>query len=270
MFHGPTGCGKTTFARIIKQELECSDDDFVELNAANTRGIDTVREVIQSSSFSSFTGGVRIFLFDECHKLSSDAGNALLKILEDTPRRVYFILCTTDPEKVLKTIRNRCTIFSVSKLQSFVISSLLERICKAEKKELDKGILREISRVCVGSPRQALVLLEQVFDLDQKDALEVLRAVQIGEAKVISIINLLLKPKSSSKWVTAAELIEKLEDSEPEQIRVAILNYLAKVILGKEGVEAKRISEIMQFFTESFLYGGKGKLVLSIFKATEI
>jgi len=270
LFQGPSGCGKTTLARIIKQELQCSDVDFLELNAANTRGIDTAKEVIQSSNYGSFTGGVKIFLFDEVHMLTREAQNSLLKILEDTPKKVYFILCTTDPGKVIPTIRNRCTHFTVGLLQSFVILKLVEKICRCESKSVDKDVLREISRACEGSPRRALVLLDQVIDLDSKSALSALSDVHIGEAKVIDLIELLLNPSSADKWSSMIVLIKKLEDSDPEQVRVAILNYLAKVLLDRKGDQAKRIGEIMQNFAETFWGNGRGRLVLSLFKACNV
>jgi len=82
LFHGPAGCGKTSIARIIKKKLECADAEYNEMNVANTRGIDTVRDVIQKAKFSPFFGKIRIFLFDECHRLTADSQHALLKILE--------------------------------------------------------------------------------------------------------------------------------------------------------------------------------------------
>jgi len=270
MFRGPPGCGKTTLARIIKQELQCPDVDFFELNAANTRGIDTTREVIQGSDYGSFTGGIKIFLFDEVHMLTREAQNSLLKVLEDTPKKVYFILCTTDPEKVIKTIRSRCTTFTVGLLQSFIILPFLEKICRREGKSVDKDVLREISRACEGSPRQALVLLDQVIDLEPKIAMMAISDARVGEAKILDLIELLLKVNLADKWGQMTVLIKKLEDSEPEQVRVAILNYLAKVLLDRRGGEAKRIGDIMLNFSDQFWGNGRGRLILALFKASNI
>lgn len=274
IIYGPTGCGKTTIARIIKRELGCRDTDFIELNVANTRGIDTIREVIQDTNYSTFSGGVRLYLFDECHKLTNDAQNALLKTLEDTPQKTYFVLCTTEPERVIPTVRNRCSAFKVSLLPSFIILKLLEKVCKEEHKTVDKNVLKEISRVSNGSPRQALILLEKEFDVDPGKALQELGSLTIGEAKVIEVIKLLLKPKSNNKWSEMSELVKNLEDSEPEQVRVAILNYFSKILLGEEKSEStiyiSRISLMMEFFTQPFIYGGRGILVLSLFKACEV
>jgi len=267
LFHGPSGCGKTTLARILKTELGCSDMDFTELNTANTRGIDTIREIVQYASFTTFSGGVKIYLFDEVHKLTNDAQNALLKILEDTPPRVYFVLCTTEPSKLIKTFLNRCTLFQVNPLSSIMVLALLEKVCRSESKEVSKDVLREISRACEGSPRQALVILDQVIDLEPKLALQVVQEVVIGEAKVIDICRLLAKPKSSGKWNDMVELYRNLEGSEPEQIRVAITNYLTTVLLNN-GEE--RTANIMQFFSDPFINTQKGGLVLALWKACKL
>ena len=135
LFYGPSGCGKTTLARIVKDELECSEANFNELNVANTRGIDTIREVIQFSHYSTFDGSPRIFLFDEAHKLTNDAQNALLKVLEDTPPKVYFILCTTDPKKIIKTIRNEMCNLSGEPITAYYDSRFIKLGLQRRRKE---------------------------------------------------------------------------------------------------------------------------------------
>lgn len=273
LIYGPTGCGKTTIARIIKKELGCRDEDFTELNMANTRGIDTIREIIQASNYGTFSGGAKIYLIDECHKLTNDAQNALLKVLEDTPPKVYFILCTTDPEKVIATVRNRCSTFKVSTLPSFIISSLLEKVCRAEGKSIAKDVLKEITRVGKGSPRSSLNLLEKELDVDPKGALKELEDLDISESKTKDIIYLLLKSKSADKWEQMSKLIKNLEQFEPEAFRVGILNYFSKVLLGEEkvdGLHAGRVSLMMECFSQPFLYGGYGLLVNALFKASSI
>jgi DNA polymerase-3 subunit gamma/tau len=186
LFQGASGCGKTTLARIVKDELKCSEANFNELNVANTRGIDTIRDVIQFSHFCTFDGGVRIFLFDEAHKLTNDAQNALLKVLEDTPPKVYFIFCTTEPKKIIETIKTRCTTCQVNRLSNSMVRDLLVRVCNEEGKKVADEVLEAISKACNGSPRQALVSLDQVIDIsDSPKALELIIHSTVGQIKAV-------------------------------------------------------------------------------------
>jgi len=159
LFTGPSGCGKTTIARIMANELKCSDRDLQEYNSSNTRGIDTIREIANNCRYSPLNGKVKIYLLDEIHKATNDAQNALLKLLEDTPNHVRFILCTTDPEKLLKTIKTRCSTFVVSSLQRAKIMKLLKWVCEEEKCDISQKVIQKIAECADGSPRQSLVLL---------------------------------------------------------------------------------------------------------------
>ena len=116
LFSGPSGCGKTTLARIMRNKLDCGDQDFQEVNCADFRGIDMVRDIRNRMNLAPIGGECRVWLIDEAHQLSSQAQNAFLKILEDTPSHVYFMLATTDPQKLIPTIRTRCAEFKVSSL----------------------------------------------------------------------------------------------------------------------------------------------------------
>ena len=96
LFSGAAGCGKTTAARVVADLLKCGPTDFHEINSANFRGIDTVREIQQRINLHAIGGKSRVWLIDEAHQLTKDAQNGLLKILEECPKHVYFMLCTTD------------------------------------------------------------------------------------------------------------------------------------------------------------------------------
>jgi DNA polymerase III subunit gamma/tau len=265
LFQGPAGCGKTTLARIVNSELGCSDDGFAELNIANTRGIDTIRQIIESTQYTTFDGGIRVFLLDEVHKLTNDAQNALLKILEDTPQKTYFILCTTDPGKVIKTVKSRCTIFNVNTLPVLATVSLLERVCKLEKKLLSKDILKDIARVSEGSPRSALVILDQVIDLDPKIGLELVHGLTSSEVEAIEICKVLIK-SVPNRWSEVGKMIGNLV-SEPENARAQIAGYLASVLVN--GGE-ERIGKMLELFSLPFINSGRAGLILALWKACSL
>ena len=265
LFQGPSGCGKTTIARIMKSYLTCSDEDFHEFNTANTRGIDTIREIKSTSEYKPWLGKVKIYLLDEVHKLTNDAQNAVLKLLEDTPEHVRFILCTTDPEKLLKTIRTRCTTFQLSALPKRSIVKLLRDICKNEQVTIDQGfekVLEEIARVSEGLPRKALVLLDQVIDLNNEDALKAIEKVTLNESTTLELCQLLIE-SVPNKWERVAVILKGL-DTEPETVRYSILGYLASVLLNKGDV---RVAQMISIFSESFMYSGRAGLIAACFLA---
>lgn len=263
---GPSGCGKTTLARIMKTELGCSDRDFIEMNTANTRGIDSIREIISYCNYAPFEGKVKVYHFDEAGKLTNEAQNALLKILEDTPSHVYFILSTTDPEKLLKTIRTRCYTYHLRILRRSELVQLLKKVYEEEKLEFDADILKEIARVSEGVPRQALVILGQVVGVkDEKEILNIIEEGSVRENQVIEICRLLMEGRKGV-WKEMATILKGI-DSEPESVRYAILGYFNSVLLNKED---NRVAEIIELFSESFMYSGRAGLTAACFFACRV
>lgn len=265
LFSGPSGCGKTTLARIVKSLLGCSDVDFQEMNVANDRGIDTIREIEKNCSYAPFSGKIKMLLLDESHRLTVDAQNALLKLLEDTPSHVYFILCTTDPEKLIKTIRTRCHTYQVQSLASHDIKSLLHRVLKEEKiKDFPEKAIEEIVKASNGSPRQALVILDSAIDIqDDDEMIASIMDYNFSEKTVLDLCKALLEKQN---WSTISGVLKALlsKDNEDkdvdkaEKIRYAVLGYMTAVLLNKENEVALATIEE---FSESFMYNGKAGLV---------
>jgi DNA polymerase-3 subunit gamma/tau len=105
LMQGGSGCGKTTVARIIAKIFGSDESSIFESNAANTRGIDDIREIARTAPLSTLGNKPKTYIIDESHQLTKPAQQALLKVLEDPPERCYFILCTTDPQNLIPTIR---------------------------------------------------------------------------------------------------------------------------------------------------------------------
>jgi DNA polymerase III subunit gamma/tau len=247
-------------ARILKKGFNCFGKDFAELNAANVRGIDTIREIDKTCRFAPMMSSCRIFLLDEAHKLTKDAQNALLKLLEDTPSHVYFFLCTTEPEKLIPTIRNRCTHFQVSSLPDRTIVSLLKDICEKEKVDLPKEALSEIAKISEGSPRQALVILDSVIDIEtDEDLLKAIQDYSVRQSGIFDLSNALLV---KSKWKDVIKILSSL-DMEPENVRYSILGIMnSKLMKG----ENKRASYIIEEFLDSFMYSKKAGLTNACYR----
>ena len=167
LFHGPSGCGKTTLARIFAGKLGCDAKSIIEINTSDERGIATARNILDKMRYKAIGSDVRIYILDEVHSTTKDFQNAMLKGLEDTPPHVYFILCTTNPQGLLVTVRNRCTTLPVVKLSEKRLMYLLRKFT-----DKDGAFLKVIANYAEGCPRQALIILDQIIDIDDDNILE--------------------------------------------------------------------------------------------------
>ena len=232
LFHGETGCGKTTLARITATMLGCDieSSDYSEINFADLRGIDTIREIIKQSQFLPFKGDCRVWVLDECQKMTGDAQNALLKILEDAPSHVYFILCTTEPQKLISTIRGRCSQFQVQPLGHDDLETLLVRITNGENISLlSEEIYEAIIKSSKGHVRDAIQILEQVLSVAEEDQLEIANKGTEELKQAIDLCRALLNPKSS--WKDVQNILSDLKTVEPEKVRRAVLGYASSTLL---------------------------------------
>jgi len=192
LFCGTRGTGKTSTARILAKALNCQkaegptpnpcgkcnsclaiaageDMDVIEIDGASNTGVDNVREVIIASAYNSPAHSrFKVFIIDEVHMLSKSAFNALLKILEEPPSHVKFILATTEPEKVLPTILSRCQRYDFRSISSREIAEHLKEICKKEKISAEEDALAMVAKAGAGSMRDALSLLDRLLSLGDK------------------------------------------------------------------------------------------------------
>lgn len=271
-FTGLPGGGKTTLARIIKEHLSISDMDFYEYNAANTRGIDTIRQIAENCQLSPMGGDKKLYLLDECAQITGPALEAMLKLLEEPPSHVHFALCTSEPEKIkpntLKALRRRCHECELTPLVRGQIIRLLKSICKKEKVDFPISVIRKIATSCWGSAGQALSMLDSVIGIeDEETAEQAIENLVVGEASIKEICRLLIDNKLSavSKWDKVRKLLKKL-NGEPESIRYAILGYLNVVLLNSGGVPTN-LAAIVACFTDSFMYTGRAGVTLGCFYA---
>lgn len=266
LFTGPSGCGKTTLARIVRRRLRCGDRDFFEVNAAENRGIDMVRGIQQRVGLAPLDGEARVWLIDECHQLTADAQGAFLKLLEEPPDHVYFMLATTHPEKLRKAIRTRCTEVKVRELTEDETVALVRQVAEDHAdKELDDAVVGKLAEVAEGSARKALVLLQQVMNIGDPDkAVEVLQRSD-SKLAAIEIARALMARK---KWADVAKLIKGV-DEEPESLRWMILAYFSTVALGG-GATADRAVAVMEEFQYNYFDTKRAGLIMSCYRATQI
>lgn len=259
LFAGHSGVGKTSLARILRDRLNCSEHDFFEMNTADFRGIDMVRDIRSTINLAPMFGKCRIWLLDEMHGISKDGQDALLKLLEDTPNHAYFFLATTNPEKVKSTILTRCYRFDLQPIDKEDMTTLLQSVMTKEEIELSESVLAKLIEVAKGSARRALVLLEQVAKLEDEE--EQLESILKGnpEQTAFDLVKALLYKQG--KWGEVKTVLDRLsKDEEPESLRRYILSVASTELLKGKGT-AGRANLIINAFEGNWFDGGRASLI---------
>lgn len=260
MFSGASGCGKTTLARILTTAIGCGAGDCEEMNCADVRGIDNIREIRLRMGAAPLNGRCRVYLFDEAHQFSKDAQQALLKMLEDYPRSVYFMLCTTDPTKLLPTVRSRCTEIAIKPIAENDLAKLVRDIAAREKIELDRDVIDRIVDVSDGGARKAIVLLDSIRTVT--DSAEQLEIIAKGDYRAAGIELARVLTADIIAWEKVAKILLALED-DPEGVRRIVVGYAQRMVLGgKRGNPVKVLEEFVCPFYDT----PKSQLVLACYR----
>jgi DNA polymerase III gamma/tau subunit len=263
LFTGDSGCGKTTLARILRVELGCASEDFQEFNCAIDRGIDMVRD-IRKGMFRKPYSTCLVYLIDEVHRCTPDAQSAFLKILEDTPSHVYFLLATTDPHKLLTTIKTRSTIIPVKSISDHDMAKLLDGVLVRENRPLSDAVFNTVIATANGSARAVLVTLHKVLDLPSEQAQIAAIASLDNEQEAKKIVHALVYSRGAQdRWNELRELIKHTKE-EPEKLRRMILSWCEKAIL--DGAEySDRCAEIIETCKAPWYDCGRPGLTLACY-----
>jgi len=202
LFSGPRGCGKTSSARIMARSLNCEKGptpnpcgkcqsctdlvangpgsiDVIELDAATHGLVDDARDLRDKAFFAPVSSRYKIYIIDEAHQLGPGAANALLKVVEEPPPHVLFIFATTEPEKLIATIRSRTHHYPFRLVPPGILGEHLEKVCQAEGVKIEKGVIPLVVRASGGSVRDALSVLGQLLAGAGKDGVTYEIAVQL-------------------------------------------------------------------------------------------
>lgn len=254
LFAGPKGTGKTSLARILAKAINCeckdckvrpcnkceqcksitngNNIDIIEMDAASNRGIDDVRALRDIVKLAPANSKAKIYIIDEAHMLTTEASNALLKTLEEPPAHVYFILATTNPEKLIETIKSRTTLVSFTKATPEEILRSLKRVIRDEKIKITNDDLNKIVKISKGSFRDAVKNLEQYLS----DKSFLIKDINIDlEVFVEALIK--KDTKNILKDLKKANNIENLTDQ--------IVNILHQKLLNSESFELIPLIELI-------------------------
>jgi DNA polymerase III subunit gamma/tau len=202
LFSGPRGCGKTSSARIMARSLNCAKGptpnpcgecqsckdlvangpgslDVIELDAATHGLVDDARDLRDKAFFAPVQSRYKIYIIDEAHQLGPGAANALLKVVEEPPAHVIFIFATTEPDKLIATIRSRTHHYPFRLVPPGTLAAHLEKVCNAEGVKVDKGVIPLVVRASGGSVRDALSVLGQLLAGAGKDGVSYEIAIQL-------------------------------------------------------------------------------------------
>jgi DNA polymerase III subunit gamma/tau len=259
LFSGPRGSGKTTIARLLAKAVNCQNRkgsepcnkcpscleinqgramDLVEIDAASNRGVDEMRDLREGIKFSPSKLKYKVFIIDECHQLTKEAANALLKTLEEPPSHAIFILATTEIHKMIPTIVSRCQRFDFRRLTVEEIVKKMGKIVREENVKIEKEALELIASNSGGSVRDAESLLDQILTYSYS-----LKGKVIGAEDIkillglvdISMINkmtgFLLEGKRSEAITFLNETVEKGKD--PQEFAKALISYLRQILILK-------------------------------------
>jgi DNA polymerase-3 subunit gamma/tau len=256
LFSGPRGCGKTSSARIMARSLNCEKGptpnpcgicqsckdlvangpgslDVIELDAATHGLVDDARDLRDKAFFAPVQSRYKIYIIDEAHQLGPGAVNALLKVVEEPPAHVLFIFATTEPEKLISTIRSRTHHYPFRLVPPAILTSHLEKVCKSEGIKVAKGVIPLVVRASGGSVRDALSVLGQLLAGASKDGVTYEIAVALlgytDGALLDEAIDALAAQDSASLFNTVDRVVESGQD--PKRFAQDLLERLRDLIV---------------------------------------
>ncbi|MEY2672248.1 MAG: polymerase subunit gamma and tau [Actinomycetota bacterium] len=263
LFSGPRGCGKTSSARILARSLNCANGptaepcgtcpscidlapngngslDVIELDAASNRGIDQARELREQAMYAPAGSRFRIYIIDEAHQLTTEAANALLKLVEEPPAHLRFIFATTEPEKLLSTIRSRTHHYPFRLVPTSILQEHLAKVCEAENVSADPAALALAAKAGAGSVRDALSVLGQLVGGAGKDGITYEDAVtQLGftsDSLIDDVINSLLNEDGATLFKVIDSVVSSGHD--PRRFATDLLERLRDLIILNAAPEA--------------------------------
>lgn len=254
-FVGPSGTGKTTLARIIANMVGKGSANVVEIDAASHSGVDKMRELARSVIYNPIgESEATVVVVDEAHALSKAAWQALLKPLEEPGAHVYWVLLTTEAEKIPKTIRTRCAWFELTPVPDPEMLKLVKQVAQQEEIKLKKDVAALVADSAEGSPRQALTILAKVHGMSYEDAETAITGITSMDDS-IAFVRSLSNP--TLKWRSCMRILAASGVKDFESLRYKILGYYA--VVASKADDPIPALRVMEAFRDQLPPGNNGK-----------
>lgn len=267
LFHGASGTGKTTLARIIAATMLGVPEGSMDLAEKNCgvveSPIEMAREINRHMSASPLEGKKRVWILDEVQTLSRQKASqeALLKVLEDCPQHVQFFLCTTDPQRLLKAIRTRCVEIAVKAIKPADLTKLVNNISRWEGIAIGKDVVARIVEGADGSARSAIKALQKVAGIEDSDAQLTALEGFGDQAEVFALAKAVLFG-SRPDWAEIARLLKEHEEEAPEGLRLMILGTARSMLL-KGGNKAPLCYKVIECLADPMYDVAAGRALLA-------
>lgn len=267
LFNGPSGSGKTVLSHVCANYLKADPDlDIKKIDVGSDGGIDMIRQLIDDVRYAALSQ-VKVYILDEMHRISRQAAEASLDLFENVPDTVYFFLCTNEPQKLIKTLRDRALNIQLEPHSSKRLSKIVSHVASKEEFAITEDWIGEIANAAGGSARVAINILERFMVAEEREYMPILEAMGAGDdaPEIIDIAKELLKDKPNRGFLAAA--LKNCKEQDPEKGRRAILGYLAAVVQNKPD---QLVSERMGPFLKDTYTSGHPGLVYAVMSAAYI
>ena len=287
LFTGPRGTGKTSSARILAKSLNCLNNnkptpdpcgvcsvcqginkgsilDVIEIDAASNTGVDNIREIIEKSQFAPVQCRYKVYVIDECHMLSTQAFNALLKTLEEPPNKVVFVLATTDPQRVLPTIISRCQRFDFRRINLQAMVNHLSQIAIEERININPDAVTLIAQLSQGGLRDAQSLLDQLSLLSGEVSPEKVWDLvgSVGERDLLELFRAIASDNSEGLFDGIRKILDK--GREPLTILQNLANFYRDLLIIKTAPTRQDLISCTKETWQALLQESQGIEIYSI------